>query len=358
MFYRMLLVLATATGWLVDYRGFKLEFDGNIHAARRWSYNLDRVGGTAKRPASYAFDLAMPPNAQQHSTQAYGHGYDRGHLVTSGHMNSDQSLRKRANLMTNIVPQATKFNQGIWHRAEQICESYRRHGVVVYGGVKYNESLNDIFLISHGKRQLNQGIPTPDYFWKVVIVADKHVLAWIFPNSNNVGPDLDKYLVSVRSIEEQLDDGLGLIPIPDVLKDFVPTRSLIRRIEGDVDEKIDMSEIIENRDEVPQILEETRAEALRRKTWVPKRSSDNPTEDTAIYIPIRTLKKQKLAFKPKVKKFTKFFKQHVSSSRLENRRQPNRRIKNQKINLDAELTFDRSLRIEEIDLNDVTPLMR
>ena len=60
--------------------------------------------------------------------------------------------------MTNIVPQASTFNQGIWLAAENVAECYRDLAPVrVGGGVVYSYSANDYFLISHG-------IPTPEYF--------------------------------------------------------------------------------------------------------------------------------------------------------------------------------------------------
>ena len=99
----------------------------------------------------------------QTSTKSYASvrsGYDRGHLVTSNHMDYNATYIRRANYMTNIVPQVSGFNRGIWLEAETVAECYRDLAPVqVYGGVVYSDPSNDWFLASHGIR-------TPEFFWK------------------------------------------------------------------------------------------------------------------------------------------------------------------------------------------------
>ncbi|KAF0686647.1 hypothetical protein As57867_003007, partial [Aphanomyces stellatus] len=86
-----------------------------------------------------------------------------------------------------------------------------------FGGLKYNETDNDDFVAGWG-------IKTPDYWWKVVLGKDDagkdQVIAWLFPNRENLGP-LDDYLTSVAAIESQLIDGLGAIAVPEALKSVV-----------------------------------------------------------------------------------------------------------------------------------------
>jgi len=115
-------------------------------------------------------------------------------------MDANSVLMKRANYMSNIVPQASTFNQGIWLDAENIAECYRDIAPVrVVGGVVYDDEANDYFLSSHGIR-------TPDYFWKTILTTDRasgetKTISWYIPNSNFVS-DLDSYIVSIRELEE------------------------------------------------------------------------------------------------------------------------------------------------------------
>jgi len=56
-------------------------------------------------------------------------------------------------------------------------------------------SANDYFLTSHG-------IPTPEYFWKVILSADR-AIAWYIPSRS--------YLVSITKLEGKL--GVAMVGI-------------------------------------------------------------------------------------------------------------------------------------------------
>ncbi len=70
--------------------GFVLTYDCSIHSATRYEYTLLADTGTAKRPSSFYKDTDLPTGCLgQNSTASYASihaGYDRGHLVTSNHM--------------------------------------------------------------------------------------------------------------------------------------------------------------------------------------------------------------------------------------------------------------------------------
>ena len=193
---------------LIQYSGYELEFNCENKTALRWRYNLTTDIGSAKRPSSYYIDPRFKRECQQKSTGAYGAGYDRGHLVTSNHMDFDAIYIKEAHYMTNIVPQISTFNQGIWQETELITECYRDFNPIsIYGGLVYSDSSNDYFLLSHG-------IKTPDYFWKVLVTQDNKgnvkSIAWYIPNQVDL-LGLDSYIVSITEIESKLNDGLGPI---------------------------------------------------------------------------------------------------------------------------------------------------
>ena len=148
------------------------------------------TGSEAARPSTFYKDPDLPAGCLgQTSTTSYASirsGYDRGHLVTSNHMDYDATYIRRANYMTNIVPQVSSFNQGIWVKAENVAECYRDIAPVdVYGGVVYGDASNDYFLASHG-------IPTPEFFWKTIITRDPNTgtakaISWIIPNETGAG---------------------------------------------------------------------------------------------------------------------------------------------------------------------------
>ena len=217
----------------IDHGGFKLLYDCDRRSALRYEYELQADHGSVARPADFKLDPELPKGCgQQFSAKSYASvhkGWDRGHLVTSNHMDYNADYIARANYMTNIVPQAAKFNEGIWMDAENVAECYRDLAPVkVYGGVVYGTDRaaaeNDYFVESHGIR-------TPEYFWKAVVTtkrgsSDLKVIAWLIPNRNELGP-LDKYLISITDLEKRVGTGLVNIDLPAALKNETPDRTWV-----------------------------------------------------------------------------------------------------------------------------------
>ncbi|MEX8518811.1 MAG: DNA/RNA non-specific endonuclease [Leptothrix sp. (in: b-proteobacteria)] len=214
--------VSVGSDWLVnmDYGGFTLLYDCSQHTALRYEYVLGFDTGTAARPANFTLDPTLPAGCtQQSSTGTYASivpGWDRGHLVTSNHMDYNVDYILRANYMTNVVPQVASFNQGIWLDAENVAECYRDLAPVhVYGGVVYTDSRNDYFLASHG-------IATPDWFWKAILTTDPasgqlKAIAWLIPNQTGLAP-LDSYLVSLDELEQLVGAAMVAIDAPAAVK--------------------------------------------------------------------------------------------------------------------------------------------
>ncbi|KDB51488.1 endonuclease [Sphaerotilus natans subsp. natans DSM 6575] len=215
--------------WIIDqdYNGFRLIYDCTDRTALHYRYTLQADTGSAARPSAFTFDTTLPAGClQQTSTASYESvhpGYDRGHLVMSNHMDSDSALIRRANSMTNIVPQVSGFNRGIWLEAETVAECYRDLAPVqVYGGVVHGDTAsdtNDFYLSSHGIR-------TPEFMWKALITTDpatgaQKAIAWLIPNTTGLGA-LDRYIVSIAELEQRLGAASVRISASTALKAMKP----------------------------------------------------------------------------------------------------------------------------------------
>lgn len=215
--------------WIIDqdYGGYRLIYDCTDRTALHYRYTLQADNGSVARPASFTLDTMLPAGClQQTSTASYESvhaGYDRGHLVMSNHMDYDATYIRRANFMSNIVPQVSSFNRGIWLDAETVAECYRDIAPVqVYGGVVYSDPSNDYFLSSHGIR-------TPEYLWKALITTDpatgaQKAIAWLIPNTAGLGP-LDGYIVSIAELERRLGADQVRISASAALKAMKPQAS-------------------------------------------------------------------------------------------------------------------------------------
>ena len=215
--------------WIIDqdYNGFRLIYDCTDRTALHYRYTLQADTGSAARPSTFTFDPTLPAGClQQTSTASYESvhpGYARGHLVMSNHMDSDSALIRRANYMSNIVPQVSGFNRGIWLEAETVAECYRDLAPVqVYVGVVHGDTAsdtNDYYLSS-------DGIRTPEFLWKALITTDPatgagKAIAWLIPNTTGLGA-LDRYIVSIAELEQRLGAASVRISASAALKAMKP----------------------------------------------------------------------------------------------------------------------------------------
>lgn len=198
---------------LLNYKRFTLTYDHINKVAHKWNYTQNKYDfGNEKRPRRYYYDPNVPIIYQQKSLKSYGNGYDLGHLVRSGDMSTNYTTRREANYITNILPQISSFNRGIWYKTEIIASAMARlQTVKIYGGVIFNDTSNDYFLESHG-------VKTPDLWYKILITNNNtNIISWLIPNKENLN-ELEYYLLSVREIENEINEKLDYIP--EHLKDL------------------------------------------------------------------------------------------------------------------------------------------
>ena len=203
----------------LDYGGFRLLYDCDLKSAIRFEYKLDRDTGNFSRPSTFTLDPNLSKNCgQQLTINSYASvvsAWDRGHLVASNHMDYDAAYLLRANYMTNIVPQLSSFNQGLWKDTENITECYRDLAPIqVIGGVIYSDASNDFFVSSHG-------IKSPDFFWKTLITTNStnqiETISWLFPNQYALA-NLNSYIVSIEELERRFGSDLVGLDLASAIK--------------------------------------------------------------------------------------------------------------------------------------------
>lgn len=209
-----------------NYSYFKLWVDCDRRSPIKFDYLLWADSANHSRPSSFYTDPDLPARCQQKTTASYASvqaGYDRGHLVASNHMDFNSTAIKRANYMSNIMPQVSNMNQGAWLKTEEIAECHREYATVrVIGGPLWSAGVkNNYFVNSHG-------VQTPNKYWKVLIKQDSNgtvmdAIGWIVPNTTTATKSvLDNYLESISTIENASGQA---IPVPDSFRYMIPTRS-------------------------------------------------------------------------------------------------------------------------------------
>ena len=209
----------------LDYEGFSVWVDCSMKAAVSFRYNAKKDGGNLKRSSAFSLDSNVPKECQQTSTATYKthdelQQFDRGHQVTSNHLDHSKLAMKQSNFMTNILPMDRYLNRyGAWRYTEVLTECLRDiDELLVIGGALWSEdNENDYFLKSHGVR-------TPSAFWKIII-RDDRMIGWVFPNDNKATKyNIDDYIKSVSEIEALT--GLKL-PVSGDMRSYTPEHTWI-----------------------------------------------------------------------------------------------------------------------------------
>ena len=188
---------STTTGELVRHTHFTLSYS-EAHEQAEWvAYALkpeQLTQDNRKRPFFIEDPKVSTGSADWRNYK--GSGFDRGHLCPAGDRRFSKAAYDETFYTSNISPQDSDFNAGIWNRLEhQVRLWCKRHGdlIVVTGGV-----------LEHGLKEIGaEGVDVPKAFYKIVLRRKgegAEALAFLIPGVESTRP-LSDFLVSVDTLE-------------------------------------------------------------------------------------------------------------------------------------------------------------
>lgn len=141
------------------------------------------LNGTGARPDDYV-----------------GTGYDKGHAAPGGDLSWSQQVEYESFLMTNMYPQASSLNRGVWKLLETMVRGW---------AVQTNQSYT-IFVgafYGTGDKTIGNGVIVPHGYYKIVVNNNtKQVAGWAFPHRApypNLGNDLRVFRKPVADIMKE-----------------------------------------------------------------------------------------------------------------------------------------------------------
>ena len=203
---------AQRENYLIDRPQYVLSYNDRTKTPNWVCWNLTRtdIGNTQR--GAFEPDESLPRNFERVSPKTYiGSGFDRGHMCNSKDRSDSEQNNNATFLMTNMVPQAPTNNQKTWEGLEEYCRTLAKSG-------------KDLYIVAgpHGeggtgkngfKTQIGSGpvtVRVPAQVWKVVMVLDEpgaeptrqtRMIAVIMPNSEDIGLNWTRYIVSVNDVE-------------------------------------------------------------------------------------------------------------------------------------------------------------
>ena len=173
-----------------------------------WDLTAADVGNSGRSDA-WAQDTSLPASFYQVPISPFsGSGYDRGHMCPSADRTDTLANNELVFIMSNIIPQASAQNQGIWAN----FENYTRQTLLPGGKELLIICGPSLFTTN----RLNNGhVSIPGYTWKIVVVVPggtgtatnritptTQVIALRIPNTDAVGSDpWQNYVTNTLAIE-------------------------------------------------------------------------------------------------------------------------------------------------------------
>lgn len=125
-----------------------------------------------------------------------GSGYDRGHLCPAGDRRFSELAYKETFYTSNISPQNSDFNAGIWNELEKQVRYWARANGTLYiatGGI-----------LHPGLRTIgDEDVAVPESYYKIVAKGDRsdlEVLCFLIPHRPSE-ESLEHFLVPVNEVE-------------------------------------------------------------------------------------------------------------------------------------------------------------
>jgi len=194
--------------YLIQRVRYALDYNDTTHQANwvSWSYTTADTGST-KRQDSFRADTSLPIGFLQIGSASFDTGYDRGHMCPSGDRTASVADNDETFLMSNMIPQASRNNQGLWATFEGYCRGLASGG---------SEILITCGPGNFGTATISNGMKLPGSVWKVVVVSPSgtalapnkvttacRVIAINTPNTASVSTSWTDYITTVEEIEAE-----------------------------------------------------------------------------------------------------------------------------------------------------------
>lgn len=193
----------------IEYTYYELCYSKE-HLQAFWTMHLltkESIKGKQKRTNRFKRDDRIYPTIN--SRDYRGSGYDRGHLVPAGDMKLNKTSMSETFYMTNMSPQKSGFNSGVWAALEGGIrkEVLRRGDALVITAPLLSPFTN--------YKRIRSGVTIPVEYYKIAYFPDEQImLAFLIPNESQKGKKFKTFQVTVNELElltgidffEKLDD--------------------------------------------------------------------------------------------------------------------------------------------------------
>ncbi len=154
----------------------------------------ESIKGRQKRTNNFKKDDRIYPTVG--SRDYRGSGFNRGHLAPAGDMKLNRTAMSATFYMTNMSPQRSSFNSGVW----AALESGIRKQVLKRGDALVITA--PILTPFTNYPRIRSGVSIPEEYYKIAYFPDEQImLAFLIPNFSQKGKKYQTFQVTVDELE-------------------------------------------------------------------------------------------------------------------------------------------------------------
>lgn len=187
---------------IVEHSYYTLGYSEEHEQARWVSYELNRdhLRHCTKRKNDFRPDPEVSTGSAE-SNDYRRSGFSRGHLVPAGDRLFNHHAMSETFYFSNMSPQPSSFNSGIWNQLELLARAWAIH----------HGSLHIITgpVLSEGLKKIGGNkVSVPKWFYKVILRetsnGNKYATAFLMPTDRPHWEVVD-YAVSINELEEIIE---------------------------------------------------------------------------------------------------------------------------------------------------------
>lgn len=190
------------TGQVIRHKHYTLSYD-EAHEQAEWvAYRLSQASlevPNVPRATRFEEDPLVHTKSAHHRDYTRS-GYTRGHLAPAGDMAFDEEAMQESFYMSNISPQISAMNGGIWNELEETTRDWAYHNDEVY------VVTGPVLTPAHIKKKIGKSskVSVSDLFYRIVLdytEPEIKAIAFLIPNELSEKP-LQDYVVTIDEVEE------------------------------------------------------------------------------------------------------------------------------------------------------------
>jgi len=201
---------------IITHTGYSFMYN-ELHEQANWiAYELtkEETNKLFNRTNKFLLDPKVETGTASYKDYEKS-GYDRGHLAPASDMGWSSTAMAESFFYSNISPQNSSFNRGIWKKLEELVRTWAIENKSVYIATGPVLS-NNLQAIGPNK------VSVPKYYYKVILDYSKPSIkgiGFILPNSGSQ-EQLQSYAVSIDRVEQLT--GINFFPLlPDNQEELI-----------------------------------------------------------------------------------------------------------------------------------------